>query len=255
MTTTAPLSPAALIERFRSARHDESLAVLEGMHALKHAVRFGARLTDVVVHASNSAVGLAERLAPDLLPTLEQAAGLPEEVFGQLAPQAHPTGVMAIARRPRCSTDNALAPAAAPAILIENAVHLGNLGACIRVAAAAGARGVVTTGVHDPWAPESIRAAAGLQFALPVARLAAAAPLPHPLVALSPDGDDLAGFELPDGAVLAFGSERQGLSDALLARADLRVAIPMQAGVSSLNLATAVAVMLYAWRLGSGGRP
>ena len=60
---------------------------------------------------------------------------------------------------------------------------------------------------------------------------------------------------MPAGAVLAFGSERQGLSDALLARADLRVAIPMQAGISSLNLATAVAVMLYAWRLRSGGHP
>ena len=51
---------------------------------------------------------------------------------------------------------------------------------------------------------------------------------------------------LPAGAVLAFGSERSGLDAALLARADAPLAIPMRPGVSSLNLATAVAITLYA---------
>ena len=50
-------------------------------------------------------------------------------------------------------------------------------------------------------------------------------------------------------AVLAFGTERHGLSDELLERADARIAIPMRAGVSSLNLATSVAVTLFAMRL------
>jgi len=53
--------------------------------------------------------------------------------------------------------------------------------------------------------------------------------------------------------VLAFGSERRGLSEAMLGRADRRIAIPMRAGVSSLNLAAAVAVVLYAWRLAQRG--
>lgn len=37
-------------------------------------------------------------------------------------------------------------------------------------------------------------------------------------------------------------------------RADLRVRIPMRNGVSSLDLATSVAVVLYAWRLARTGR-
>jgi tRNA(Leu) C34 or U34 (ribose-2'-O)-methylase TrmL len=49
--------------------------------------------------------------------------------------------------------------------------------------------------------------------------------------------------------VLAFGTERAGLSAQLLARADARIGIPMRAGVSSLNLATSVAAVLFAWRL------
>ena len=46
--------------------------------------------------------------------------------------------------------------------------------------------------------------------------------------------------------MLAFGTERDGLSDDLLARADLRLALPMMPGVSRLNLATAVSGTLFA---------
>lgn len=244
------VSAAQRVERFRRARHDESLAVLEGLHALKHAVRFGARLIEVAVDDSGLAERLGQELASDLLPILRAAETVDQATYAALAPLSHPTGVMAIARRPQDTAEAALAPGPAPAVLIENAVHLGNLGACIRVAAAAGARGVVATGPHDPWAPEAVRAAAGLQYALPVARLSEHDPLPGPLIALSPDGDSLQHAEYPPGAVLAFGSERSGLSASLLARADRRIAIPMRSGISSLNLATAVAVVLYAWRLG-----
>ena len=51
---------------------------------------------------------------------------------------------------------------------------------------------------------------------------------------------------VPERAVLAFGTERDGLSDDLLARADPRLALPMSRGVSSLNLATAVSGVLFA---------
>lgn len=49
--------------------------------------------------------------------------------------------------------------------------------------------------------------------------------------------------------MLAFGSERRGLSPELSEQADACVAIPMRPGVSSLNLATSVAAVLFAWRL------
>ncbi|HEX6754881.1 MAG TPA: TrmH family RNA methyltransferase, partial [Mycobacteriales bacterium] len=69
-----------------------------------------------------------------------------------------------------------------------------------------------------------------------------------PLVAFDPAGTDLRRVVPPDGAVLAFGSERHGLSGEIRAAASLIVAIPMCPGVSSYNLATSVAMALYAWR-------
>ena len=62
-------------------------------------------------------------------------------------------------------------------------------------------------------------------------------------------GESLSDFQLPDRALLAFGTERQGLTRELLDSADNRVSIPMENGVSSLNLATSVAVVLYHWKL------
>ena len=48
--------------------------------------------------------------------------------------------------------------------------------------------------------------------------------------------------------MLAFGTERHGLSPELAERAQQLIRIPMRDGVSSLNLATAVAAVLFAWR-------
>jgi TrmH family RNA methyltransferase len=128
-------------------------------------------------------------------------------------------------------------------VLLDRPRQLGNVGACVRVAAAAGAAAVLTTGPADPWHPDALRGSAGLHFALPVARVDAPPDTDRPLIALDPAGEPLR--ELPDRPLLAFGSERHGLSAELLARADARVALPMRPGVSSLNLATAVAAILY----------
>ncbi len=130
-------------------------------------------------------------------------------------------------------------------MLLEDPRHLGNLGACVRVAAAAGAAGVLTTGRQNPWHPDALRGSAGLHFALPVVRSGEVRTGDRPLVALDPDGEPLGDADVPARAVLAFGTERDGLSDALLARADARLALPMRPGVSSLNLATAVSGVLF----------
>ena len=239
--------------RFRTARRDPELTVVEGFHALKHALRFGAELVEAVAVGPPALEELAGELAPDLEGRL---SGRVERVdaaeLAALVPLVPRTGVVAIARRPPLDVAAALAdPRPAPVVLLEQPKNMGNIGACIRVAAAADAAAVLTTGENDPWFPDAVRGAAGLNFALPVAAVAALPRSDRPLLAIDPEGEDLHPGRLPARAVLAFGSERQGLSGELLARADARVAIPMRAGVSSLNLATSVAAVLFASRLAS----
>lgn len=239
-----------LATRFAEARSDPSRALLEGFHPLKHALRFGAIIESVVVRDRRQALELARSLAPDLSETLRQAEEIAGRAFDALVPRPPATGILALARRTRVDAHAALrADPDAPAVLLDRPAQLGNLGAVVRVAAAAGAAAVVAIGPHDPWSPEAIRGAAGLQFALPVCRCDSLPATGRPLVAVTPEGRPLPQVILPTGSLLAFGSERSGLSPDLARRADLSVSIPMRAGVSSLNLATAVAVLLYRWRL------
>jgi len=248
----------ALIRRYRGARRDRELAVLEGFHALKHALRFGAEVLEAVAVDGGRLEELAAELAPDLAGSLaERTAPVSAEAMAQLVPQAPRTEVVALARRPAVDVAALLVdPRPQPLVLLEDPRTMGNMGACVRVAAAADAAGVLTTGSNDPWHPDAVRAAAGLHFALPVAPLAGLSRIARqtrqtggrPLIAIDPEGADLRPAELPPRAILAFGSERYGLSDELLAGADARLAIPMRAGVSSLNLATAVAAVLFAQR-------
>lgn len=242
---------AALVRRYRAARRDRGLVVLEGLHALKHALRFGAELLDAVASEPRELERLASELAPDVAAALlAQVAPVAPELLAELVPQAPRTGVVAIARRPAVDLAALLAdPRPAPLVLLEDPRTMGNMGACVRVAAAADAAGVLTTGGNDPWHPDVVRGAAGLHFALPVAALEQPPDGDRPLLAIDPEGEELRPRELPRRAILAFGSERHGLSETLLARADARLRIPMRAGVSSLNLATAVAVALFALRL------
>jgi TrmH family RNA methyltransferase len=242
----------ALIERFRRARNDESRAVLEGFHAIKHAIRFGAEIEQVCATDPDQLWALTKRLAPDIEPELGRLVEfIPPSVLAELTPWPPETGMIAIAGRPQADIAAVLEErTSAPVVLLEAPAHLGNLGAVVRVAAAASAAAVLTTGPQDPWHPAALRGSAGLHFALPVVRIdRLPAQGDRPLVAIHPDGQPLRPGALPNRAVLAFGSERRGLSRELLAAADRQIAIPMCQGVSSLNLASAVAVILYTWRL------
>jgi len=249
------MQDGSLIPRFGRARRDPALAVLEGFHPLKHALRFDAPLLEVVTVDAPALGRLAQTLAPDLCERmLALAQQVDRDVFDKLSPLAPSTGVMALAQRRAADPASVLADRrAAPVVLLEDPRDLGNMGACVRVAAAADVAGVLTTGTHDPWHPDAIRGAAGLHYAVPVGRVQRPQELDgrfeRPLLAIDPRGDPLDPSTLDARAVLAFGTERYGLSGELIARADARVKIPMRAGVSSLNLATSVAAVLFAWRL------
>ena len=203
-----------LVQRYRRARRDPTLTVLDGFHALRHALVFGADFLEVALGDQAGFERMCARtpvaLVQALTPILERVE---PEVLALLAPQGPRAGVMAILRRPAVDVARALAdPAPAPVVLLEEPANMGNLGACVRAAAAAEAAALLTTGHNDPWHPDAVRGAAALHYAIPVARVA----------------------ELPE-------------SDRPL------VAIPMRAGVSSLNLATAVATVLFSTRLADGG--
>ena len=143
-------------------------------------------------------------------------------------------------------------------VVLEDIVNHTNLGAIFRCAAALGMdAAVLTPSCADPLYRRSVRVSMGTVFALPYARLDAwpggletLAGHGYRTIALTPGPEAV---DLPDlrfGAdervALLLGTEGDGLSGTALDAADLRVRIPMAAGVDSLNVAAAAAVACYA---------
>ena len=88
--------------RFRTARRDPELTVVEGFHALKHALRFGAELVEAVAVDPPALEAMAADLAPDLAGQIAgRVEAVDKETLADLVPLVPHTGVAAIARRPR----------------------------------------------------------------------------------------------------------------------------------------------------------
>ncbi|GGZ15982.1 rRNA methyltransferase [Streptomyces inusitatus] len=240
-------------ERWREAA--PGAVLLDGFHALKHALRFGAEVRCAITSDRAAVLELAEGLAPDVTARLgDLVTEVPPETLRELLPRVHPTKVAALAARPgRDANTETMAklPRRAPIVVLDNPRNLGNVGAVVRLAAGFGATGVITTGELDPWHPNAVRAGAGLHYATAVERLPADAFPPGPLYVLDPEGDDIRSVPLPDDALLVFGSERHGVSAELRGRATRLLSLPMRPQVSSYNLATSVAMALFHW----GGSP
>lgn len=143
-----------------------------------------------------------------------------------------------------------LAPGAA-SLILDRVQDAGNVGSMLRSAAAFGFSQVLALkGTAALWSPKVLRAGMGAHFALqlmeglaPEDLDALTVPL---LVTSSHHGEFLHQQALPMPCAWAMGHEGQGVSDALMGRAGLKVRIDQPGGEESLNVAAAAAICLYA---------
>jgi TrmH family RNA methyltransferase len=132
----------------------------------------------------------------------------------------------------------------------------GNVGTIVRTADAAGASGVILVGASaDPFGLEAVRATMGSIFHVPLARCEADAfhafldRWPGPVVGTHLAATaDIRALSPSEPQLLLMGTEQSGLTDALAARCDPLVRIPMAGKADSLNLAVATALALYELR-------
>lgn len=169
------------------------------------------------------------------------------EVLASMCTTVSPDGVVAIAQRVDVPT---VAGTLSLGVALERLQDPGNLGTVIRTAAASGCDRIwLTTDSVDIDHPKVLRATAGQWFRLPlqtVPSLEALNSLDVQLVATTPTASlDYWDLDLRQPTVFLMGNEGAGLSEQALALATHQVKISLAAGVESLNVAIATAILLY----------
>lgn len=167
-------------------------------------------------------------------------------------------GVLAIGKIPAVVTlETILVGSPRPRLFaaVDGLTSAENIGLLVRNCAAFGAHALIVGETSSsPFLRRAVRNSMGAIFQLPVVETDALANALKTLrqngvwcVAAHPHTEQkfLSQADFSGDCCLIFGSEGRGVSPAVLAACDEAVAIPMAAGVDSLNVGAAAAVFLY----------
>ncbi len=191
-------------------------------------------------------------------------AGLPEadtyvmdgKLFDRLAQTETSQGVIAVVRKHVWSIEKLRAETGQNSnfVVLDRLQDPGNIGTIIRTAEGAGYAAVIAVkGTADIYSPKTIRAAAGSVFRIPIVHvednrelMSLAAGLGKKLVVTSLDTDTLYfDADLSRSVALVIGNEGSGVSRELMEMADVKVRIPMEGSLESLNASVAAGILMY----------
>jgi TrmH family RNA methyltransferase len=242
------------VGRYRAAAHgaDPAVILLDGEHLVAEAAG-----SDIVVrHALVAADAVESGRLADLVARLtargvEIDAGA-AAVMAAASPVRSPGAIVALAERP--AREQVFARQPALVIIACDVQDPGNLGAIVRVAEAAGASGLITAGqTADPFGWKALRGSMGSALRLPIraahdvaAAMADARARGCRVMATVPRGGTrLFDADLTGSIAVLIGGEGRGLDAGVIAAADERLTIPMNAPVESLNAAVTAALIAY----------
>lgn len=243
---------------------------IEGFRLHERALRAGVPIEHVIVAACvrEDRTERVKALLAELKTAGIPMTTVPDTAVASITRGRDLGGMLGLIRMPELPVlDDLLLIGPQPPLLLVavNIVDPGNVGALARTAHACGVSGLVAVGVSDPFHPKAQRTSMGSLFKLPFTILPDVEPLLAALrargvttvatavataagtaeVVLLPDYT-----RTPGGTAVLMGSEAWGLSPAVLSRVDVRLSIPMVAGIDSFSVNAAAAIVLYELRRG-----
>lgn len=243
-----PRVKAAVKLRNARSRRAEGKFLIDGLTELKRAVASGIALETVFFHGEATHSEL--RSLPIAATCLWEVSA---EILDRLNYGQRENAVVAIGITPQTTCKELPIRSDSLLLALDQTEKPGNLGACLRTAAACGVDAVLLVNpICELFNPNTIRASRGAVFSLPIAAITAQ----ELEVLRSQHGLKLVGArvdakrslwecDLRQGSILLFGNEAHGLGPEWIPRTDMDFTIPMRGEPDSLNLSISAAVTLY----------
>lgn len=244
-----PLAKQARALRQKKARAESGLFLVEGIHHVGEAVEAGW-VVESLFYAPEL---LASKFGMDLIARLgDKPQPVSAAVMESLADKENPQGILAVIRRREVKLPDVNSPAVSVALVSPQ--DPGNVGTILRTMDAVGAEALfLLDGGVELYHPTVVRSSMGAIFWKTVVSatfdefLAWARAGKFQLVGASAHANVNYRALTPQRPwILLLGTEQKGLSAQQLEACDVTVSMPMRGRVSSLNLAVAAGVLLYA---------
>ncbi|MEE1115040.1 MAG: RNA methyltransferase [Eubacterium sp.] len=228
------------------ARREENCFVAEGIKLFRETPEELRRR----VYVSES----FEREHRDLLGSTAYET-VEDRLFAKICDTQTPQGILTIASMPSYTREKLLGSGTPLVMVLEDLQDPGNVGTILRTAEGAGVTGVfLSSRTADIFQPKVIRSTMGSVYRVPFRR---EENLSEVVAWLKTKGvrtyaahlqgkNSYSKEDYTGPTAFLIGNEGRGLTDELTAAADVKVRIPMEGRVESLNAAVASALFMYA---------
>jgi RNA methyltransferase, TrmH family len=238
----------------RKEREATGLFLAEGITHVGAALDAGAKI-DTLLYAPDL---LKSQFGQGLVRQAEQKGvtcfDTSTEVFDSVSDKDNPSGLLAIVQKPVSNLQSLVSTSVSLFVALVAPQDPGNIGTILRTIDAVNASGlIVLDGGADPYHPNAVRASMGALFYKPLVSASFdelttwARGNAYTIIGTSAKAAaDYREADYKRPAILLMGNEQKGLSPEQIKACNTTVKMPMLGKVSSLNLAVATGVMLYA---------
>ncbi len=241
--------------KVKKNRIREALFVVEGPKQVIEAgsSRYGIRY--LVVRRDRLDFFKNDGFFEEIPATKVEIISMDESLFRQIADTENSQGILAVLSYEMLSGEDLMRQTSADSnvLILDRLQDPGNIGTLVRTAEGAGFKGVVLLkGSGDVFSPKAIRAGGGATLRMPVTMLDDAYSLRElsdrfsKRLVVTDVSSGLAYYDvdLSENVFLVMGNEGRGVSKEVLDLADVRINIPTDGLLESLNVATAGAVLM-----------
>lgn len=245
-TSNKKIKELAALQRSKKERTQAGLFVLEGDRIIRDAISTRRELVDNVYVSATYA-------SEKGLPT-ENAVVVADSVLSHVCETVTDQGILATVREEPLLRNEEELESCDRVLILEDIQDPGNLGTIIRTAEAAGIEAVImSNGTTDIFSPKVVRSTMGSILRVPFAY---SGDMQRTIKNLKESGHTVYAAHLKGASdmretpfearrAIIIGNEGRGISDPVADLADVRVFIPMQGEVESLNAAIAAAILMY----------